>query len=127
MGGRHLKKKILVVEDERAIAEYLEALLGLSGYTIQISMDGKAAVEQAREWFPDLVLLDIMLPKLNGFDVCKILKQDAALKNVPIIMLTSLSQMGDVERAFDSGANDYLSKPIDAERLVQKIKKYLPE
>ncbi|HOW28919.1 MAG TPA: response regulator [Elusimicrobiota bacterium] len=122
-----MKKKILVVEDERAIAEYLEALLGLSGYTIQISMDGKAAVEQAREWFPDLVLLDIMLPKLNGFDVCKILKQDAALKNVPIIMLTSLSQMGDVERAFDSGANDYLSKPIDAERLVQKIKKYLPE
>jgi two-component system, OmpR family, alkaline phosphatase synthesis response regulator PhoP len=121
------KKKVLIVEDEPPIAEFLEVLLNLSGYDTRIARDGRAGIETAREFFPDLILLDILLPKVSGFDVCKILREDAAFKNTIIIMLTALTQLGDTEKAFSLGATDYLGKPIDSDRLLQKIRKHLGE
>lgn len=121
------KKKVLIAEDERAIAEFIEALLNLNNYQTVIAANGREAVDKARDVFPDLVLLDIMMPKLSGLDVCKILREDPAFKNTKIMMLTSLTQMGDAEKAFEVGANDYLGKPFEAERLLQKIKKLLGE
>lgn len=121
------KKKVLIAEDERAIAEFIEALLNLNNYQTVIAANGREAVDKARDVFPDLVLLDIMMPKLSGLDVCKILREDPAFKSTKIMMLTSLTQMGDAEKAFEVGANDYLGKPFEAERLLQKIKKLLGE
>ncbi len=121
------KKKILIVEDERDAAEFVESLLILGGYETHISRDGQDAINRARNLFPDLILLDIMLPKLNGFEVCKLLKRDPALQSTPIIMVTSLHQMGDAEKAFAVGANDYITKPYDSTRLMAKVKKHLPQ
>jgi len=119
------RKKILVVEDEPDIAEGLDARLGLADYDVIIAPDGKSGVEKARAEKPDLVVLDIMLPKIDGFEVCRIIKSEAGTKHIPVLMLTSLSMMGDVERAFDVGANDYLSKPFTNERLLAKVKSLL--
>lgn len=121
------KKKILIVEDEKPIVEYIEALLGLSGYETIVAMDGRRAIDTARESFPDLILLDVMLPKLNGFDVCKIIRQDPALAKTPVVMLTSLNQVGDIDKAYEVGATDYITKPFDSNKLIPKIKKNLGE
>ncbi len=117
--------KILLVEDEPAIAENLEALLNAKGYSVVRAEDGAEAVDLARKEKPDLMLLDIMLPKMGGFDVCRILKGDAATKGIKVIMLTGLGKMGDVETAFENGANDYLIKPFESVRLFKKIEKVL--
>ena len=117
--------KILIVEDEPAIAENLAALLAAKGYEIILAADGSQAVSEARKQHPDVVLLDIMLPRLGGFDVCRILKGDPATKSAKIIMLTGLARMGDVETAFESGADDYIIKPFNSERLFKKLDKVL--
>jgi len=119
------KKKVLVVDDEKAIAEYVTTLLDLHGYETRTAGDGREAVMKARDFFPDLILLDVMLPHLNGFDACKILRADPALKDTPVVMLTSLNQMGDAEKAFKAGANDFLTKPFETERLLHKVRKFL--
>lgn len=119
--------KILVVEDDFTIADNLQALLRVKGYQTLFAADGQAGVELARKEQPDIVLLDILLPKLGGFDVCRILKSDAKTKGIKIVMLTGLGRMGDVETAFSAGANDYLIKPYDNERLLKKIEKVLTD
>jgi CheY-like chemotaxis protein len=117
--------RILVVEDEAVIAENIQALLQARGHAVTLAGDGAQAVELARKEKPDLVLLDVMLPKLGGFDVCKILKGEAGTKGIKIVMVTGLGRMGDVETAFASGADDYLIKPFDSERLFKKLEKVL--
>lgn len=117
--------KILVVEDEDLISENLRALLTFKGYKVFHARDGASAVEIARKELPDLMLLDILLPKLGGFDVCKILKSDAKTKKIKIIMITGLSQMSDVEMAFTHGAADYIIKPFDVDRLFKKLEKVI--
>lgn len=117
--------KILVVEDDFTIADNLKALLNVKGHQVVFAADGQAGVELARKEMPDILLLDILLPKLGGFDVCRILKSDPKTAPIKIIMLTGLGRMGDVETAFSAGANDYLIKPYDNERLVKKIDKVL--
>ena len=116
---------ILIVEDEPAIAENLHALLTARGYQATWVSDGSEAVAQARKLKPDLMLLDVMLPKLGGFDVCKLLKADAATKGIKVVMITALGRMGDVETAFANGADDYIIKPFDSERLFKKLDKVL--
>ncbi len=117
--------KVLIVEDEPAIAENLQALLSAKGYEVAVAGDGSAAVAEARKMRPDLVLLDIMLPKLGGFDVCRILKMDPATQRAKVVMITGLGRMGDVETAFKNGADDYIIKPFDTERLFKKLEKVL--
>jgi DNA-binding response OmpR family regulator len=117
--------KVMVVEDDFGILENLRALLSAKGYKVLEASDGAAAVALARKELPDLILLDILLPKMGGFDVCKILKTDAATRQIKIVMITGLSQMADVETAFQNGASDYIIKPFDADRLFRKIDKVL--
>ncbi|MFH1282969.1 MAG: response regulator [bacterium] len=121
------KKKILVVEDESDIAENIVVRLEAEGYNTIYASNGKSAIDSSLEEKPDLILLDIMLPKLDGIEVCKVLKSKSKLKNVPILMLTSLNAVGDVEKAFQAGANDYLAKPFEYDRLLSKIRKLLDE
>ena len=117
--------RILIVEDEAAIAENLQALLTARGHQVALAADGAAAVESARRQPPDLMLLDIMLPKLGGFDVCRILKGEVTTKAIKIVMITGLGRMGDVETAFANGADDYIIKPFDSQRLFKKLDKVL--
>lgn len=117
--------KVLVIEDDFTVADNVQALLKVKGYQVAFAADGQTGVELARKEQPDVVLLDILLPKLGGFDVCRILKSDPKTKPIKIIMLTGLGRMGDVETAFSAGANDYLIKPFENERLVKKIEKLL--
>ena len=117
--------KILVVEDERAVAENIQALLAARGYEVVLAFDGAEGVSAARGSQPDAMLLDIMLPKMGGFDVCRILKSDANTKKIKIIMITGLGRMGDVETAFQNGADDYIIKPFDSDRLFKKLEKVL--
>ena len=116
---------ILIVEDEPVIAENLQALLMAKGHKVAVSLDGADAVEHVRKIKPDLVLLDVMLPRLSGLDVCAVIKGDAATKSVRVIMITGLGRMGDVEKAFAQGADDYIIKPFDSERLLKKLDKVL--
>ncbi len=117
--------KILIVEDDPTIAESLNALLTAKGYSALAVGDGSEAVVAARRENPQLMLLDVILPKMGGLDVCQILKKDPATKDIKIVMITALGRMGDVEAAFSSGADDYLIKPFDSQRLFKKIEKVL--
>ena len=117
--------KVLIVEDEPAIADNLQALLQAKGFEAACALDGAEGVTAARKFNPDLMLLDIMLPKLSGIEVCRILKADPATKNIRIVMVTGLGRTGDVELAFSAGADDYLIKPYDTDRLFKKIETVL--
>ena len=117
--------RVLIVEDESAVAENLQALLTAKGHQAAIVADGSEAVQRARKDTPELMLLDIVLPKMGGFDVCKILKSDPLTATIKIIIITGLGRMGDVETAFQAGADDYLIKPFDSERLFKKLEKVL--
>ncbi len=119
--------KVLIAEDEPAVAENLEALLRAKGYETKWVADGAQAVASAKRDRPDVMLLDIMLPKMDGFDVCRLLRADPVTQKVKIIVVTGLGRMGDVETAFASGATDYIIKPFDSERLFKKIEKVLQQ
>lgn len=118
-------KKVLVVEDDFAIADNLQALLKVKGFKVSFAPDGQSAVELARKEKPDLILLDIMIPRLGGFDVCRVLKSEEKTQAIKIIVITGLGRMGDVETAFSCGAADYVIKPIDTDRLLKKIERAL--
>ncbi|OGS01125.1 MAG: hypothetical protein A3G41_00060 [Elusimicrobia bacterium RIFCSPLOWO2_12_FULL_59_9] len=120
------KKKILVVEDNLDIAENLEARLTVQGYEVLMAPDGKEGVEKPRAELPDLVILDVMMPKIDGYQACRIIKHDEKTRHIPVLMLTSLQLMGDAEKAFEAGADDFLSKPFTNDQLLRKIRKHVP-
>lgn len=120
------KKKVLIVEDEPDIAGSLEARLDLEGYRVLLAKDGQEGVNLARSEKPDLILLDIMIPLLNGFDVLNLLKNDPTTKAIPVIVLTALPHVEDAENAFKAGADEFVNKPYTNERLMQKVWKFLP-
>ncbi len=117
--------RILVVDDEHDIAVNLVALLISHGHEASCVGDGPEALARAREDSPDLVLLDVMLPRMSGHDVCKILRHEPKTSRIKVIMVTGLGRGADVEAGFDTGANDYLVKPFDSERLLRKIDRVL--
>ena len=117
--------RILIIEDESAIADNLAALLAAKGHKTAVCYEGAEGVTRARKETFDLVLLDVMLPRMSGFDVCKLLRADPKTTKLKIVMVTGLGRMGDVEEAFRAGADDYLIKPFDSERLFKKIEKVL--
>ena len=119
------RKHILIVEDELALAEGLAARLDVEGYKVSIAKDGRVGVDLTRKERPDLVLLDVLLPQINGFEVCSILKSDPRTASIPIIMVTALTQIGDSEKSFQAGANDYITKPYEIPKLLDKVKKFL--
>jgi len=117
--------KILVVDDDHAIGDSVEALLQAKGFLVLRAADGMEAVAVAQKEMPSLIILDLLLPKMSGFDVCGTLKQSMATSRIVILMLTALGQMGDVEKAFSVGADDYLIKPFESDRLLRKVAKLL--
>lgn len=117
--------RILIVEDEQDIADNLAALLQAKGHQTEWVHDGADALTRARKSVPDLILLDVMLPRMSGFDVCKLLRAESKTAKCKIIMVTGLGRGADVETAFASGADDYLIKPFDSVRLFKKVEKAL--
>ena len=115
------KKRILVVDDVRETLLALKIRLEYAGYEVFTSVDGEAGLNMARNLKPDLILLDVMLPKIDGFSVCRLLKFDEEYENIPIIMLTARSQQNDKEIGKQVGANAYLTKPYNAKELLDKI------
>ncbi len=116
------KAKILVVEDEQTLVETLDYSLRRQGYEVYTAMDGRAALETARKYTPDLVVLDIMLPGLDGFEICRILRQETS---VPILMLTARTEEIDKIVGLEVGADDYLTKPFSMRELVARVKALL--
>ncbi len=115
-------KKILVIDDDLDIQKLVSVRLTSSGYSVITAADGKTGLEKARSEGPDLILLDVMLPDIDGYKVCTELKNDDDLKKIPIVMLTSLSQLGDIKSGIGSGANAYVAKPFRPEDLLETIK-----
>jgi two-component system, OmpR family, alkaline phosphatase synthesis response regulator PhoP len=116
---------VLVVDDNEQNLELLLAYLeDIDCQTIS-AVDGSEAIEIVRDKLPDLILLDVMMPKMSGFEVCKRLKNDPKTVEIPIIMVTALSELGDIERAIDSGTDDFLSKPVNKLELLTRVKTML--
>ena len=105
--------KILVIDDDDNFRGLLIALLKMDGHEPLGAEDGSSGIELARETNPDLILLDALMPGMDGFKTCEAMKTDNDLKKIPVIMLTSLEKVSDAERAFESGANEYIAKPIN--------------
>ena len=116
---------ILVVEDEDSLATLLQYNLEKEGYQVSVAGDGEEALMQVDERLPDLVVLDWMLPKVSGIEVCRRLRQRSETRNVPIIMLTARSEESDRVRGLDTGADDYLSKPFSMTELAARIRAVL--
>ena len=114
--------RVLVVEDERDVAELIRYNLGKEGYDVVVTASGTDAVKQAREARPDIVLLDIMVPHLNGWEVCRRLKQDAETRAIPVIMVTGRAEEGDKVLGFEMGADDYVTKPFSPRELVARVR-----
>ncbi|MGE5566557.1 MAG: phosphate regulon transcriptional regulator PhoB [Parcubacteria group bacterium] len=120
-----MKPHILVVEDEDALATLLEYNLGKEGFRVSLAPDGEEALLQVDEETPDLVLLDWMLPKVSGIEVCRRLRQSSKTRNLPIIMLTARGEEGDRIRGLDTGADDYVVKPFAMSELAARIRAVL--
>lgn len=119
------KKRILIVDDEKDIVESIQFKLEFEGFECLIAYDGEEALLKSKRENPDLILLDIMMPKINGYQVCRQLKSDENYKHIPIIMLTAKVQESDRFWGKESGADDYVTKPFEMEKLIQKIRSYL--
>lgn len=119
------KKKILVVDDEKDIAESVKILLSEKGFKVVIANNGAEAVKKAKAEKPDMIVMDLMMPEMNGFDACKMLKADNETAHTPVLVLTAQQLGKDLEDAFAAGANDYVIKPFSNERLLEKVEKLL--
>lgn len=119
-------KRILVIEDELDLVEGLRLRLEANGYEVLVASDGADGLSQARNKSPDLVILDVRLPKLDGYNVCRMLKFDEKYQKIPIIMLTARVQQADVKLGKEAGADIYMTKPYKSEELLANIKKLLP-
>jgi two-component system, OmpR family, alkaline phosphatase synthesis response regulator PhoP len=115
------KGKILVVDDEIYIVHILDFSLGMEGYEVITALDGEQAVERAQAEKPDLIVLDIMMPKLDGYETCKILKGDPATRDIPVILLSAKGRNVDQKIGFEVGADDYITKPFSPRKLVERI------
>ena len=117
--------KILIAEDEPDIRELVALILELDGHTVVQARDGQEAIEKARQERPDLILMDVRMPRLNGYEACEVLKADAQTRDIPVVFLSAKGQAGEVEAGYRAGAIAYLIKPFDAEELLEQIKRTL--
>ena len=115
------KSKILIADDNATNVELLEAYLADRDCEIAVAVDGRDTLEKVAGFQPDLILLDIMMPKLSGFEVCKILKRDPRTSGIMILMVTALNELGDIERAVAAGCNDFISKPVNKLELLKRV------
>lgn len=115
------KHRVLIADDNDANVELLEAYLAGLDVETAIAVDGQDTLDKVASFKPDLILLDIMMPKLSGFEVCQRLKADPATSGIMILMVTALNELGDIERAVEAGTDDFLSKPVNKLELVKRV------
>jgi two-component system alkaline phosphatase synthesis response regulator PhoP len=115
------QKKILIADDEEDVVTTLQFTLEKEGYQCLTAYDGKEALDKAKRENPDLIILDIMMPKMNGYEVSRLLKFDARFKHIPIVMLTARTQAKDKEIGRDTGADVYITKPFEMDDLVSTV------
>lgn len=118
--------RILITEDEPNIVESLTFILNRAGYDVSSVADGEAAMRRLRSDPPDIMVLDLMLPKLNGFEVLKLVKSDPLLKSLPVVILTAKGQTHDREMAEEIGANAFVTKPFSNRDIIEQIRKLRP-
>ena len=117
--------KVLVVDDNPQNLELLVAYLEDVDCQVKSACEGPKALEMIKDDAHDIILLDVMMPKMSGFEVCRRLKNDPATADIPVIMVTALNELGDIERAIDSGTDDFLSKPVNKLELLTRVKTML--
>lgn len=120
-----MSKKVLIAEDEVDMVYAIKMLLEANGYEVITAPDGQAALEAARAEKPDLMVLDLMMPKIDGYKVCRMLKFDEKYRGIPIIMLTARAQNSDEKLGYEVGADAYFTKPYEPETLLAKIKELI--
>jgi len=118
-------RRVLIADDNLTNVELLEAYLSETDCEVVVATDGRETLEKVTEAEPDLILLDIMMPKLSGFEVCRKVKQNPATKGIMILMVTALNELGDIERAVAAGCDDFLSKPINKLELLKRVENML--
>jgi DNA-binding response OmpR family regulator len=116
---------VLIADDNTQGAELLEAYLSSTDYELRTAHDGEQTMNFVATWQPDLILLDVMMPRLSGFEVCKRVRTDPATRDIAVLMVTALDQPSDVEKAVEAGADDFLSKPINKTELLLRVRSLL--
>jgi DNA-binding response OmpR family regulator len=117
--------RVLIADDTPQAAELMEAYLADCGYELRTVADGEQTLQAVKAWKPDLILLDIMMPRMSGFEVCKRLRADPATHEIGIIMVTALDQPSDIERAVEAGTDEFLSKPVNKSELLHRVRSLL--
>lgn len=121
------RKKILLVDDADTILMMERMILNKSGYDLITAKDGQEAIAKAVTERPDLILMDVVMPRMNGFEACKQLKQQDETKTIPIVMITTRGEEENVETGYESGCDDYITKPLNGLEVLTKVKNYLGE
>jgi two-component system alkaline phosphatase synthesis response regulator PhoP len=119
------RSRILIADDNPQNVELLDAYLAGVDCELETAVDGRDTLEKVASFQPHLILLDIMMPKLSGFEVCKQLKSDPATRGIMILMVTALNELGDIERAVNAGTDDFLSKPVNKVELLKRVENML--
>lgn len=117
--------RVLIADDMPDTVELFEIYLADTGYELRSAADGEQTLRLVQEWKPDLVLLDIMMPKISGFEVCKRLRANPATRDTAVLMLTALDQPSDIDRAVEAGTDDFLTKPINKNELLLRVRAVL--
>jgi CheY-like chemotaxis protein len=118
--------RILIIEDNPANLGLMDYLLKYYGHEVLAALDGEAGLELARGGFPEIIICDIQMPKLDGFGVARALKADERLRHIPLVAITALAMVGDRERVLAGGFNGYISKPIEPQAFVAQVEAFLP-
>ena len=119
------RSRILIADDNQQNRELLEAYLVDEQYEIEMSVDGEDTIRKVADFHPDLILLDIMMPRMSGYEVCQQLKGSELTSDIPILMVTALNEMGDIEKAVQAGCDDFLTKPVNRLELKTRVKSLL--
>jgi two-component system alkaline phosphatase synthesis response regulator PhoP len=117
--------KVLIADDNPQGLELLEAYLSETDYDLQTAADGEETLRKVRDWHPDLILLDVMMPKISGFEVCKQIKGDPATRSIVVLMVTALDQPSDIDRGVEAGTDDFFTKPINKTELLRRVRSAL--
>ena len=120
-----MNKSILIVDDTETVLLFTKTLLKGTGAVLRTAKNGRQALDSVKASRPDLILLDIMMPELNGIETCRLLKNDSATQGIPVIMVTTKGEANMVEQAYQAGCDDFVTKPINKTELLNKVSTYL--